>query len=89
MAKTDLQRLPLDAQLAAVKRYHQAKMKCARGSAGFEDPYITVRDIRRKFRCICPEGLLRAYVARHRNRDSNASRALAACVLLPLPLEES
>lgn len=61
-ARTDVRRLPLASQIAAVRRYADARARSAHGSGGMQDPFVYPEDIARRFRCICPAGLWQAWV---------------------------
>lgn len=60
--REDLRRLPLAAQIARVRKYHGRKMKSAWKAAGCDDPWVDADNIKKRFKTVCPEGLLRAYL---------------------------
>jgi len=67
--REDLRRLPLDLQIARVREYHGDKIK-AQGRCGMGDPFLSSDEVRKRFRVLCPEGLLRAYLRdNERRRD--------------------
>lgn len=61
--KEDLRRLTLAQQLQRIKRY--VNTRSLQGHRDYcQDPFTDEHNIRRKFRCICPDGLWNIYCNR-------------------------
>ncbi len=67
--REDPRRLPLWAQVARIRQYHRDKIK-HQGHCGMGDPFVTSDNIRKRFRVLCPEGLLRIYAREQAERGA-------------------